>query len=1272
MPFRPCPSGCGRFLSADDGHDRCLQCLGRRHAEAAFVDDSCVCCGRMSMISLRSRLSFMKGLAPSAATRADLSGSSRGSPADALGDLRVTVRASPPGTPPRTSYSSRSEHPVRFPGDFAGLSHGAPSISFGAPSVDRMSIAASGDGFTSSEDEGAVGLPPSGVVATAAPDPELTAMLARAAVSIGLEVNRPPSPEPSRLDDWFLGAGRGSQPRPAPVPFFPEVHEELTSSWMAPFTARSRSSASSVLTTLDGGVARGYAGIPQVERAVAVHWCPRNAATWRNRPRLPSKACKLTAALAAKAYSAAGQAASALHAMAILQVHQAKALKQVHEGSTDPGLMQELRTATDFALRATKVTARSLGKAMSTMVVQERHLCLNLAEMKDVDKARFLDAPISQRGLFGDTVEGFAQQFSAVQQQTEAIQHILPRRDAPSTAAPGARPRSARRRGRPPVSSRAAPPQAESTHRPVRRASRRRAAPPASQPGPKSSRKSTKRPWRGQPGDVGVCSFSGDGENSAAPSPGGGPGGESSVSFCFCSAAGPRASGTHLLKERANFFSSGFSGPWDDSVRRPASSLSPTTHFASSQESTVRGRHSSPRTSGQSRSGPREFGEDASERSAFCAIHPYSLSLHLHRYVDCAVGAACTASGGVAHAAQPVSLAHAHNSTRLRDSVRQATSQGQRRSRDFGGSPERPCLARGNCCPPGKGCNRAGPSSRDEAGILQPLLHRTQERWWPSANPGSASLEPGFAQAPVQDADAQAHDQMHSAPGLVCSDRPEGRLLSRFDPSATQTVLRFAFEGRAWQYRVLPFGLSLSPRVFTKVVEGALTPLREVGVRILNYLDDWLILAQSREQLGDHRDLVLRHLSQLGLRVNWEKSKLSPVQRISFLGVELDSVSMTARLTEERAQAVLNCLSSFRGRNVVPLKQFQRLLGHMASAAAVTPLGLLHMRPLQHWLHSRVPRWAWRRGTLRVGISQQCRRSLSPWTDLAFLRAGVPLEQVSRHTVVTTDASSTGWGATCNGQAASGLWTGPRLLWHINCLELWAVHLALRQFRPLLLGKHVLVRTDNTAAVSYINRLGGIRSHRMSQLARHLLLWSHTQFKSLRAVHIPGQLNRAADALSRQLTFPGEWRLHPETIRLIWSRFGEAQVDLFASPESSHCQLYFSLTEGPLGTDTLAHSWPRALRKYAFPPVSLLAQTLCKLREDEEQVLLVAPHWPTRTWFPELISLATVPPWRIPLRKDLLSQGLGTIWHPRPDLWNLHVWLLDGTRQTWVVYHRRW
>ncbi len=76
---------------------------------------------------------------------------------------------------------------------------------------------------------------------------------------------------------------------------------------------------------------------------------------------------------------------------------------------------------------------------------------------------------------------------------------------------------------------------------------------------------------------------------------------------------------------------------------------------------------------------------------------------------------------------------------------------------------------------------------------------------------------------------------------------------------------------------------------------------------------------------------------------------------------------------------------------------------------------------------------------------------------------------------------------------------------------------------------------------------------------------------------------RAVDALSRQLTFPREWRLHTETIRLICSRFAEAQVDLFASRESSNFQLYFSLTESPLDTDALAHSWALALCKYVFP-----------------------------------------------------------------------------------------
>ncbi len=87
--------------------------------------------------------------------------------------------------------------------------------------------------------------------------------------------------------------------------------------------------------------------------------------------------------------------------------------------------------------------------------------------------------------------------------------------------------------------------------------------------------------------------------------------------------------------------------------------------------------------------------------------------------------------------------------------------------------------------------------------------------------------------------------------------------------------LRFAFEGVAYQYTVLLFGLSLAPRTFTRCMDAALSPLRQMGNRILNYLDDWLILAQSEAILTSHKTLLLSHLDRLGLRVNFAKSILS-------------------------------------------------------------------------------------------------------------------------------------------------------------------------------------------------------------------------------------------------------------------------------------------------------------------------------------------------------------------------------------------------------------
>ena len=114
----------------------------------------------------------------------------------------------------------------------------------------------------------------------------------------------------SKLDSWFLQSSRRQAASRRRTPFFPDVHEHVVKSW----------------------VPNGYVRMPPVEETVAAHLCPSSSALGSNRS-LPSKPCRFTAHQADKAYASAGEAASALHAMAILQVFQAKLLQSLDGGA---------------------------------------------------------------------------------------------------------------------------------------------------------------------------------------------------------------------------------------------------------------------------------------------------------------------------------------------------------------------------------------------------------------------------------------------------------------------------------------------------------------------------------------------------------------------------------------------------------------------------------------------------------------------------------------------------------------------------------------------------------------------------------------------------------------------------------------------------------------------------------------------------------------------------------------------------------------------------
>ena len=344
------------------------------------------------------------------------------------------------------------------------------------------------------------------------------------------------------------------------------------------------------------------------------------------------------------------------------------------------------------------------------------------------------------------------------------------------------------------------------------------------------------------------------------------------------------------------------------------------------------------------------------------------------------------------------------------------------------------------------------------------------------------------------------------------------------------------------------------------------------------------------------------------------------------------------------------------------MRQLQRLLGLMSSAHQVVPLGLLFMRRIQGWF-IRAARARPLRAKDRLVVPEGIRPDLDHWRGACSSRVGVPLGQRSEEVTLFTDASLEGWGGICGYHTVKNVWPQDRDA-HINALELRAVLLAVRHFTPLLRHRHVLVRSDSTTAVAYINRQGGTRSPACQAIAYDLWGWVQRNALSIRAVHVPGKQNEAADIMSRGGPSMANWSLNPLIVEMIWERFGVAEVDLFASRKNAKCGLWFSLypsDDPPLGVNAMGMApWPQALL-YAFPPVELIPAVVDRIRGTGASVILVAPTNPGSLWYPGVVSMARGARFPLPMWADAMTQADGIIReYPLLSGFRLAAWLLRG------------
>ena len=165
--------------------------------------------------------------------------------------------------------------------------------------------------------------------------------------------------------------------------------------------------------------------------------------------------------------------------------------------------------------------------------------------------------------------------------------------------------------------------------------------------------------------------------------------------------------------------------------------------------------------------------------------------------------------------------------------------------------------------------------------------------------------------------------------------------------SQSRKYMRFHLQGRSYQFKALPFGLSTAPMEFTVVTKEVKLMTLQKGIRIHQYLDDWLVRASTHDTCLQHTQTLVTLCQELGWLVNREKSELVPQQVFNFVGYQFDQKEGRVRPTEERWQTLTDKIRSILSVPVCPVRKFMSLIGLLTATEKQVHLGRLHMRPIQ-------------------------------------------------------------------------------------------------------------------------------------------------------------------------------------------------------------------------------------------------------------------------------------------------------------------------------------
>ena len=329
-------------------------------------------------------------------------------------------------------------------------------------------------------------------------------------------------------------------------------------------------------------------------------------------------------------------------------------------------------------------------------------------------------------------------------------------------------------------------------------------------------------------------------------------------------------------------------------------------------------------------------------------------------------------------------------------------------------------------------------------------------------------------------------------------------------------LLRFQLNDQFYYDCTLPIGASSSCSIFSRF-SSSLQWLaqKKLGVRhMVHILDDFLFFGPAGSPLCNaHLDNFIFLCSTHGVPIKKEKTERATTC-IIFMGLELDSETMEARLPSDKLSKLRSCLQSARLKRKIKLKDLQSLLGLLNFCCHVVIPGRTFLRRLYDLTKGVTNRHH------RITLNNESRKDLQAWVIFADHFNGKHLlldhkwiSSPSLH-LYTDAAGSIGYGAVFNTHWFHGEWPSHLMHYQITFKELFPIVLAVEIWGSHLRNKCITLHSDNFAVVHIINKQSSKDSDIMILVRRFVL--ACMRFNLLvRGAHIPGVLYTLPDLLSR-------------------------------------------------------------------------------------------------------------------------------------------------------------